>query len=223
MLRNAKVTRLHVKISWGALGLMVTKPTRFLRTEEVVQDGLHRLADARNCFTWATMGNQSTNVLQEKGLRLLYADNLLNVEKQSATSIGKALLVPRLTKRLTWESSAEDIKSWDSGLGVHLGDIPLEILIIIYEECLVRAMVEVVPIGLTRGRIPLAGKYALGSLRIVESYVETADSGEKIDELVRGLLGHARPKHIPIEFESNKWTPVHPGEIKAYMRVSGIY
>ena len=131
--------------------------------------------------------------------------------------------MPRLAERLARETSTEDIKSWDSRLGVHLGDIPLEVLIIIYEERLIRAMVEVMPIGLTRGWIPLAGEYALGALRIVESYVETADSGEKIDELVGGLLGHALTKHILIEFGSRKWTPVHPGEIKACRRVRGIY
>jgi len=85
-------------------------------------------------------------------------------------------------------------------------------------------MIEVVPVGLTGCRIPLAGKYALGALRIVESYVKTADASEKIDELVGGLWGHARPKHIPIEFGSRKWTPVHPGDqdslytIKPFLR-----
>jgi hypothetical protein len=52
-------------------------------------------------------------------------------------------------------------------------------------------MIEVVPVGLTGGRIPLARKDTLGALSIVESDVESSDSGEKIDELVDGLLGHA--------------------------------
>jgi hypothetical protein len=50
--------------------------------------------------------------------------------------------------------------------------------------------------------------------------VETADSGEKIDELVRGLLGHAPPKHILSRFKSHKWTPVHPGELMSNPLVS---
>ena len=131
--------------------------------------------------------------------------------------------MPRLAERLARETSTEDIKIWDSRLGVHLGDIPLEVLIIINEELLIRAMVEVMPIGLTRGWIPLARKDTLCALGIVESDVESSDSSEKIDEPVDGLLGHARPKHIPIEFKSRKWTPVHPGEIMAHRQVSGIY
>ena len=74
-------------------------------------------------------------------------------------------------------------------------------------------MVEVMPVSLTGGWIPLARKDTLGSLGIVESDMESSNSGEKVDELVNGLLGHARAKHIPIEFESRKWTPVHPGEL----------
>jgi hypothetical protein len=50
--------------------------------------------------------------------------------------------------------------------------------------------------------------------------VETADSGEKIDELVGGLLGHSLTKHILIEFGSRKWTPVHPGELMSNPLVS---
>ena len=72
-------------------------------------------------------------------------------------------------------------------------------------------MIEVVPVGLTRGRIPFARKDTLGALSIVESDVESTDSGEKIDKLVCGLLGHAIPKHILAQFKSHKWTPVHPG------------
>jgi hypothetical protein len=53
----------------------------------------------------------------------------------------------------------------------------------------------------------------LCTLRIVKSYVKTADAGEKIDELVGGLLCHGSPKHIHNWLESHKWTPVHHGEI----------
>ena len=47
-------------------------------------------------------------------------------------------------------------------------------------------MVEIVPVGLTSGRIPLARKNTLGTLGIVESDMESTDSCEKIDELVDG-------------------------------------
>ena len=142
------------------------------------------------------MGDESAYVLQEKGLRLLYADNLLNIEKESATSIGKALLMPRLTERLARESAAKDVKIWDALLRIDLGNIPLEVFVVVGEQGLVCPMIEVVPVGLTRGRIPFARKDTLGALSIVESDVESTDSGEKIDELVGGLLGHNSPKHI---------------------------
>jgi hypothetical protein len=50
-----------------------------------------------------------------------------------------------------------------------------------------------VTVGLTGGRVPLAGKYALRSLGIVESDMEPSDTGEKIDELVNGLFDHDLP------------------------------
>jgi hypothetical protein len=135
------------------------------------------------------MGDQSAHVLQKEGGRLFDPNDFLYVEKERATRIGKSLLMPRLAKGLAREASTKDIKSGDAGLGVHLGDIPLEVFIVVVEQGLVGPMIEVVPVGLTGGRIPLAGKYALGALRIVESYVKTPDSGEKVDELVDGLLG----------------------------------
>ena len=87
-------------------------------------------------------------------------------------------------------------------------------------------MVEIVPVGLTGGRIPLARKNTLGALRIVESDMESTDSCEKIDELIRegrnllggcwlswcGLHGHGLTNHNPKRFGSHKWTPVHPGD-----------
>ena len=33
---HQEIARLHIKISWGALGLMVTKPTRFLVAKQMV-------------------------------------------------------------------------------------------------------------------------------------------------------------------------------------------
>ncbi len=56
-------------------------------------------------------------------------------------------------------------------------------------------MVEVVPVGLTCGRIPFASKDTLGALGVIESDVESPDSSEKIDELVDGLFGHALTNH----------------------------
>ena len=191
---------------------MVAKATRLLIAEEVIQDGLHRLADARNRFTWATMGYQAAHVLQEEGGRLLDPDDFLYVEKERAAGIGKSLLMTRLAKRLTREASTKDIKSRDAGLRIHLSDIPLEVFVVVGEQGLIGTMVEVVPVSLTGGWIPLARKDTLGSLSIVESDVESSDSGEKIDKLVDGLLGHAPPKHILAKFKSHKWTPVHPGE-----------
>ena len=120
--------------------------------------------------------------------------------------------MPSLAKWLAGKASAEDIESWDTGLRVHLSDITLEILIIVREESPVCTVIEVVTVGLTRGRVPLAGKYALRSLGIVESDMEPSDSGEKIYELVSGLLGHAPPKHNLRRLKSHKWTPVHPGK-----------
>jgi hypothetical protein len=73
-------------------------------------------------------------------------------------------------------------------------------------------MIEVVPVGLTGGRIPLARKDTLGALGIVEGDMESTDSSEKIDELVNGLLGHDPPNQNLGQIGSNKWTPVHPGE-----------
>ena len=198
MLRNAESTRLHIKIPRSTLGLMVSKPAGLLVTEEVIQDGLHSLPDTRNRFARATMGDQSTHVLQKESGRLLCPDDFLYVEKKRPASVGKTLLMPRLAKGLAREASAKDIKGRDTGLGVHLGDIPLEILIVIYEQCLVGTMVEVMPIGLTGCRIPLAGEYALRALRVVESDVKSPDAGEKIYELVGGLLGHTPPNHIQI-------------------------
>jgi hypothetical protein len=81
-------------------------------------------------------------------------------------------------------------------------------------------VIEVVTVGLTGGRVPLAGKYALRSLGIVESYMEPSDTGEKIDELVGGLLGHEPPKHNLSRLKSHKWTPVHPGELKSNPSIS---
>ena len=48
-------------------------------------------------------------------------------------------------------------------------------------------MVEVVPVSLTGGWIPLARKDTLGSLGIVESDMESSNSGEKVDELESGF------------------------------------
>jgi hypothetical protein len=67
-------------------------------------------------------------------------------------------------------------------------------------------------ICLSRSRIPFAGEYALSSIGVIEGDVKTSDSGEKIDELVGGLLCHAEGKHKLSRFKSHKWTPVHPGE-----------
>jgi ribosome biogenesis SPOUT family RNA methylase Rps3 len=49
--------------------------------------------------------------------------------------------------------------------------------------------------------------------------MKTSDASEKIYELVGGLFGHARPKHITNNFGSHKWTPVHPGELKSNQSV----
>jgi hypothetical protein len=72
-------------------------------------------------------------------------------------------------------------------------------------------VIKVVPIGLSCCRIPFAGKYTLRSFGIVESNMESANTGEKINELVGGLPGHASPKQNLGRFKSHKWTPVHPG------------
>jgi hypothetical protein len=117
-----------------------------------------------------------------------------------------------LAKGLAREASAKDIKGRDTGLGVHLGDIPLEVFIVIYEQRLVGTVIEVMPIGLTGCWIPLAGEYALSSLSVVKSDVKSPDTGEKIDELIGGLFGHTRAKHILLTLGSRKWTPVHPGD-----------
>jgi hypothetical protein len=128
--------------------------------------------------------------------------------------------VPRLAKGLARKASAKDVKSRYTGLRIHLSDITLEILIIVPEQSPVGTVIEVVTVGLTGGRIPLARKDTLGALRIVESDVKSSDSGEKIDELVDGLFGHAPPKHNLSRFKSRKWTPVHPGELKSNPSIS---
>jgi hypothetical protein len=51
--------------------------------------------------------------------------------------------------------------------------------------------------------------------------VESTDSGEKIDELIDGLLGHALPNQNSGEIGSHKWTPVHPGERPPYPHILG--
>ena len=215
MLGNTEVASFNVKIPWGTLRLMVSKTAGLLVTEKVIQDGLHRLPDARNSFARATVCDQSAYVLQEEGCRLFDPNNFLYIEKERATSIRKSLFVPRLAEGLARKASAKDVKSWDTSLRVHLCDITLEILIIVREQSPVGTVIEVMTVGLTGGRVPLARKHALRPLGIVESYVKTTDSGEKIDELVDGLFGHALHMHILSRFKSHKWTPVHPGELKS--------
>jgi hypothetical protein len=79
------------------------------------------------------MGDESTYVLQEKGLWPLNLNNLLHFEKKRTSSIGKTLLMAGLTKGLAWKASAQDVKIWDSSFGVYRRDITLEVLIVIYE------------------------------------------------------------------------------------------
>ena len=196
MLGNTEVTRFHVKIPGSIFRLMVTKATGLLIAEEAIQDGLHRLTDTRHGLTWATMGDQSAHVLQEEGSRLFDPNNFLYVEKECATGIGKTLLMARLAKRLAWEASAEDVKSWDPCLGIYLGDVSLEVFVIVQKQGPVCPMIEVAPVGLTGGRIPLARKDTPGAIGVIESDMESSDSSEKIDELVGALLGHTPPKHI---------------------------
>ena len=74
-------------------------------------------------------------------------------------------------------------------------------------------LAEVMLVCLSRRRVPLTSEHALTPVGVIERDVKTSDAGEKIDELVGGLLCHGSPKHIQDQLESHKWTPVHPGEL----------
>ena len=98
----------------------------------------------------------------------------------------------RLAEGLTREAAAKDIEIWDALLGVDLSDVPCEILVIVSKQLRI-ILTEVMLVGLSRCRVPFTSENALGACSVIESDVESTDSGEKIDELIDGLLGHALP------------------------------
>jgi hypothetical protein len=140
------------------------------------------------------MSDQTPDVLKEKGPRALIPNDFLNVKEECSTGIREPLLLSCLAERLTRKTAAKDIEIWDALLGVDLSDVPCEILVIVSKQLRI-ILTEVMLVGLSRCRVPFTSENALGACSVIESDVESTDSGEKIDELVGGLLGHAPPKH----------------------------
>ena len=104
--------------------------------------------------------------------------------------------MPSLAKRLTWEAPAENIKIRDTGLRIYLSYISRKVLIFVSEYSLIRTVIKVMPVCLSGRRIPFASKYTLSALSVIKRYVKSANTSEKIDEPVWGLLGHNLLKHI---------------------------
>ena len=166
------------------------------------------------------MCQKPSNIFEEKRPWLLSLKYLLNSEEQSTPGVSKPLAVASMAKRLTWEPPAQHVKIWNAMIRnfriklfiqLNLSYIPCKAAVIISEKLGVAFMEEML-VCLSRSEIPFTCEYALATAIFRQGNMKPADTGEKIDELVGGLLCHASHKHNGPQFKSHKWTPVHPGE-----------
>jgi hypothetical protein len=134
------------------------------------------------------VSQKAPNIFKENGLRLMLPYNLLDPEKQRPARILKSELTTSLGKRLTREAATQNVKVRNFFDG-KLGDIAGKKLVVIREDRLILALIEVMPVSSTSGSVPLAGKDALSTLSIVKSYMESPDTRKEVDESVLILLG----------------------------------
>lgn len=115
------------------------------------------------------VGLQAFDVLQEKGLRLLFSKDSDNVMKQGALCwVTETLSTAYRAERLAWETSQQNVKVWDD-FCFNLGDIT------------VGRLAEVPFIGALGMFVPLRAKDALSTCAFKRN-AHAADASEEVNK-----------------------------------------
>ena len=159
MLRQSKIGSLHYFIKKRIAQLLFQNPLYRSKRFSVV------------------MLEKVSHVFKKKSRGFLFFQNPHNVKEQGSPCFGKSFLEPRLRKRLTGESGAENIKIGNIGF-FHLGDISDKIP---FFKKIFRDFGQIAFVSLSCRFIPLGSKYAFRS-KIVKREMKPSYSCEQVDK-----------------------------------------